>query len=411
MSGRREVFTSQGEFLAQRRRFNLVMSESNNTPPTSDALERTLSELLAAETVLDGRNGQRLQATVEKVVTDLIQDEQLKSRLMSETKVGFGMALGKFMAWKVWTEIEKSDKKRAASKSRLNSFTLRLPVQLLGAVKEAWPAVKAGFYERVGFNLAEPTLEPSDGPWCLEVRGGLLETRELPEEWFEPLLHFLVDQAPRMLTLATVKELVETAKASEPAIAEELERLRMPSTSVYRVLEGLLQEAVPIHEMEAILTAMILNWEGGADRHQLLSTVRLSLSPWICRSVQCRPGVLRALKVGRRIEEMFAESVRYLGSEQVFALEHQQRARVAVLLKQAVEKLGGVHQIVILTNHRIRQELRNLIRLEVPGVVVLSEAEIHKGFKVEVTAVVDFKEPPKESNTIRVSANDQVGLF
>lgn len=369
------------------------MSDSNHLPPGSDALERSLSEIMANEPILDGRNGRCFQEALEGVVEELTSDPQLPTKLLTETRVGFGMALGKFLAWKAWTEIEKADKKRAASRATQPSFTLRLPARQLEDVKAQWPTVCCGFFERVGLALPSLLLEPADDEWSLEMRGGLLESRRLPEDWFQPLLTFLVEQSPRMLTLSMVKDLMESVKGRDPAVAEELERLRMPVTTVYRVLEGLLQEAVPVHELETILTAVILQWEQGSDRQQLLSSVRAALSPWICRSVQVRPGVVRALRVGNRIEEAFAESVRYLGGEQVFALDPPRRAMIIVLLKQAVKQAGGPGQVVLLAANRIRQELRQMLVAEIPGIVVLGEDEIHRGFRVEVPAVVDLTEP------------------
>ena len=237
------------------------MSEQNNVPPTPEALARTLNEILASESVLDGRNGQHLQATVENVLGDLLHDTQLKTKLMSETKVGFGMALGKFLAWKVWTDVEKSDRKKAASRVKPIGLTLSIPQEFLTPVKERWSAIRAAYFERVGFQLAEPTLEISDGSWRLEIRGGLLEIRTLPEDWFEPLVQFLADHSPRLLTLSLVKQLIDEVKVAEPVVAEEMERLRMPVTTIYKILESLLSESIPIHEMETILTTVILNWE------------------------------------------------------------------------------------------------------------------------------------------------------
>ncbi|MCA9776261.1 MAG: FHIPEP family type III secretion protein [Candidatus Eremiobacteraeota bacterium] len=371
------------------------MSESNNSP--SDALQRTLGEILAAEPILEGRNSQQLQSTVESVLNDLVADPQLKAKLLSETRVGFGMSLGKFLAWKVWTDIEKADKRKSASKVRPDSITIRLPQTVLEQVKEGWPSIRAAFMERVGFSLSEPTLAPDahDG-WALEIRGGLLAREELPEQnWQEPLLEFLLNQAPNLLTLGLVKELVDEVRAESPVVAEELERLRIPMTTIYRVLDGLLEEGVSIREMETILTAIALAWDQGPDRSALLSAARTALSPWICRDLQAKPGVLRALRVGRRIEEMFIESIRYVGSEQLFALDLQQKAMVVVLIKQALAQLDQPGPLVLLTNNRLRKELHTILRAELPDLTVLSEPEIHRGCKLEILAVIDFKHPPR----------------
>ena len=371
------------------------MSESNNSP--SDALQRTLGEILAAEPILEGRNSQQLQSTVESVLNDLVADPQLKAKLLSETRVGFGMSLGKFLAWKVWTDIEKADKRKSAAKVRPDTITIRLPQVVLEQVKEGWPSIRAAFMDQVGFSLSEPTLVPDahDG-WALEIRGGLLAREELPvQHWQEPLLEFLLKQAPNLLTLGLVKELVDEVRAESPVVAEELERLRIPMTTIYRVLDGLLEEGVSIREMETILTAIALAWDQGPDRSALLSAARTALSPWICKKLQAKPGVLRALRVGRRIEEMFIESIRYVGSEQLFALDLQQKAMVVVLIKQALAQLDQPGPLVLLTNNRLRKELHTILRAELPDLTVLSEPEIHRGCKLEILAVIDFKHPPR----------------
>lgn len=368
------------------------MSEPNRT--SSDPLQRTLGEILASEPILEGRNGRQMRSAVESMLQDLMCDPQLKTKLQSETKVGFGMALGKFLAWKVWTEIEKADKRKGAKRVASNSLTLRLPKRVLEEVKAAWPQVRADFYEQVGFQLAEPTLAPEPGEvWILEVRGGLLASEVFPDEWHQPLVDFMVDLAPNFLTLGLVKELVDEVRAESPIVAEELERLRIPMTSIYRVLEGLLEEGIAVHEMETILTSIALAWEQGPDRASLLSAARTALSPWICKEVQARPGVVRAMRLGRRLEEMFIESVRYVGSDQFFALDIQQKAMVAVLVKEALSRLDEAGPLVLLTNPRIRKELYTILRAEVPELVVLSESEIHRGCKLEILAVVDMKLP------------------
>lgn len=371
-----------------------MADNNNNLPQSSDALDRTLNEILASELVLDGRNGQILQSTVEGVVSDLLSDSQFRNKLLGETKVGFGMALGKFLAWKAWTEIEKSDKRKAASKARPNTIVITMPQTHLSDVKRRWPSVKSAFKDRVGFALPEPTLERGDEHWTLGMRGGLIEQRKLDEDWFSPLVDFLVEHSPRLLSLGLVKQLVDGVRQTEPVIGEELERLRLPITIIYRVLESLLQEGVPIHEMETILTAIVLQWDQAPDRQQLLTAVRTALSPWICKSVQSRPGLLRGIRVGQRMEEMFADSLRYIGSEQVFALSSQQKALIVGLIKQAIEKLDTSEGLIIFTNHRIRSELRALLRKELPNIIVMSESEVHRGFQVEIRAVVDFKDAP-----------------
>lgn len=373
------------------------MSDSDHPPPSSEALERTLNELLAAETVLDGRNGRHFQSVVEQVVSGLTTEQQLAVKLQAETRMGFGMALGKFLAWRAWTEIEKSDKRRTSSKTGLDSFTLRVPAMHLEEVKRAWTGIKVKFQERVGFALVEPTLEPSEEGWTLERRGGLLEARELPEDWEQPLLQLLVDQAPNMLTLSMVKELIEQVKRDEPAIADEIERFRLPVTTPYRVLRSLLEESVPIHEVETILTALILQMENGQDRQQLLSSARLALSPWICKKIQYRPGVVKVLRVGQKIEDAMLESIRYSGSEYFFSLEPRRKAEITFLLKQALLRSGGPECVALLTDPRIRQEVSSMLRAELPGTVVLTSCEVHRGFKLETVAVVDLTQTENEA--------------
>jgi len=369
------------------------MSDNNNLPPSSDALQRTLGEILASESVLEGRNGRQLQTTVEEVVGDLLHDSQLKAKLLGETKVGFGMALGKFLAWKVWTEIEKSDHRKAAARSDRTNLVLKVPEELIPEVKARWPGIRSEFQERVGFSIAEPTLEPSLGDWALELRGGLLEQCYLSHDWFQPLVNFLVGQAPQLLTLSMVKQMVDKVKAEEPVVGEELERLRMPITTVYRILESLLEEGVPIREMEVILTALVLNWEQGPDRVQLVSAARKALSPWMCRTLQSSPGTLRALKLGRRIEDMFADSGRWMGSEQVFLLDPAQKGLILALIKSAYTRVAPGGPVVLLAASRLRREIWSLIRTDLPDLVVLSECEIHRGFRIDLVGVVDITEP------------------
>lgn len=367
------------------------MSDKDNRPPKEDTLERTLQELFAADGVLDGKNGRHFQSVVEELLAGLTCDQQLTTKLMAETRMGFGMALGKFLAWRTWTEIEKSDKQKSSSKVQDPVFTLRTPSEHLGAVKSAWPSITTSFYRRVGFFPPEFFLEPyEDDGWALEKRGGLLEVRRFSEDWEQSLLQFLVDHAPSMLSLGLVKEMVEKIKLSDPVIAEEVERLRLPVTTPFRVLRALLEDGIAVHELETILTAVILQVEQGADRAQLLSAVRAALSPWICKGLQSAPGVLRVIRLGPKIEEIVAESVRYFGVDPVYALDHGHRTKIAWLLRRVVEDWGDSRPLVLLTDLRTRQEFATTVRAEGLGLTVLTASEIPNGFKIEIVAVVDF---------------------
>jgi flagellar biosynthesis component FlhA len=100
-----------------------------------------------------------------------------------------------------------------------------------------------------------------------------------------------------------------------------------------------------------------------------------------------------------------------MGSEQIFTLEPKQKALVAALVKSALQQMGEQHNLVLLTNHRLRQEVRSLLRRELPQLMVMSENEIHRGFRVEILAIVDIKEQPPATATLSAELEQGVSLF
>jgi flagellar biosynthesis protein FlhA len=191
-----------------------------------------------------------------------------------------------------------------------------------------------------------------------------------------------------------VKELIESAKRTSPAVVEELVPGKMGLGEIQCVLRNLLREGVSIRNMPAILEVLADNVARTKDVDTLSELVRQRLGRALCEKFTDSQGRLYAVTLDPEIENRIATAVGGGGTEVdagSVSPAYLQRLmeRVGDAIAQATR---GGHDVVLLVRSSVRRFLNELVRSSLPKVSVLSYNEVVPARSVETAAVVRLED-------------------
>lgn len=197
-----------------------------------------------------------------------------------------------------------------------------------------------------------------------------------------------------LLSRDDVKDLIETARKTSPAVVEELVPDKMSYGEIQRTLRNLLREGVSIRNMPAILEVLADNVARTKDVDTLTELVRQRLGRALCEQYTDSTGVLHAVTLDPEIENRIATAVGGGGSEVSTdavspAYLQDLMERVGDAISQATR---GGHEVVVLVRSSVRRFLNELIRSSLPKVSVLSYNEVVPARSVETEAVVRMED-------------------
>ncbi|MCL4132992.1 UNVERIFIED_CONTAM: hypothetical protein GTU68_004466 [Idotea baltica] len=191
-----------------------------------------------------------------------------------------------------------------------------------------------------------------------------------------------------------VKELIETAKKTSPAVVEELVPDKMSYGEIQQILRNLLRECVSIRNMPAILEVLADNASRTKDVETLTELVRQRLGRALCEKHTDPDGTLHAVTLDPDIENRIATAVGGGG------VDVDAGSVSPAYLQTLMERLGeaisqatrGGHDVVVLVRSSVRRFLNELIRSSLPKVSVLSYNEVVPARSVETAAVVRMED-------------------
>ena len=95
------------------------------------------------------------------------------------------------------------------------------------------------------------------------------------------LSEIINEYAASLLSIQQVRQLLDAAKQSDPAIVEEMAAIPVSLTELHKVLAGLLDEGVPIRDFVRIVEAVTNQARSSKDPELLLEAARRALGPAI----------------------------------------------------------------------------------------------------------------------------------
>jgi flagellar biosynthesis protein FlhA len=252
-----------------------------------------------------------------------------------------------------------------------------------------------------GVGQAPPgtVLAIGDGLQALPGRAGVEPVFGLAGKWVPAELHYqaelsgatVVDRASviithlaeivrqnasRLLGREDVRALTEMVKRTHPVVVEELTPALLGLGQIQKVLQGLLDENVPIRDLVRIFEALSLRAKISTDHDGLVEAARAALGPAIAAQYAAS-GTLTVITLDPMFEQSLLESLRPSESGAFLAIDAM-RAETLVSeagrLTEAAEQQGVT--AVLACSPQLRPPLVRLLKAGSRRVQVLSYSEI-----------------------------------
>jgi len=194
--------------------------------------------------------------------------------------------------------------------------------------------------------------------------------------------------ASEILGRQETQNLVDSIKQSNASVVEELLPDLLSIGDIQKVLANLLKERISIRDMVTILEVLADYAKMTKDTEILTEYVRHALSRQITKQ-NVQNNILPAVTLDPATENIIASAVQRNDHGSYVSLEPNNMQRLINSLNSELPKLTNLgYQPIVLTSPAVRLYFRKLIERSIPGVVVLSHAEIQPDVEIQVLGVV-----------------------
>ncbi|MFH5880084.1 flagellar biosynthesis protein FlhA [Arthrobacter sp. NA-172] len=199
--------------------------------------------------------------------------------------------------------------------------------------------------------------------------------------------------AARLLTREDVRVLTEGVRKQSPAAVEELIPGLMSLAEVQRVLQGLLEEQVPINDLPRIYEALALRAKVSTEPEALIETARQSLGPALAAKF-LDGTVLNVIMIDPLLEQSMLEDMRPGEGGTQIVMSQARLDAVLTSVKASVESAAAAgRQAVLVCAPALRPAVRRLVAAPDGGVPVLSYREVTSvNLQIETVGVVRHAE-------------------
>ncbi|WP_420177651.1 flagellar biosynthesis protein FlhA [Kerstersia gyiorum] len=202
--------------------------------------------------------------------------------------------------------------------------------------------------------------------------------------------HLLHRHGAALLGSQEVQELLDRINREAPKLAGDLVPKVVSLNLLRQVLQGLLEEEVPIRDMRTILDTLA-EWvprlaaqPGGADAGTLLAHVRQALGRMLVQQWFGNTTDLRVIGLESRLERVLTQALSTSGALEPGLADTLLREAQQAVVRQ--EDNGDAP--VLLVSSALRASLSRFLRSHIPQIVVLANNEIPGDHRVQVTSLI-----------------------
>jgi flagellar biosynthesis protein FlhA len=203
------------------------------------------------------------------------------------------------------------------------------------------------------------------------------------------LTEVIKSHAAELMSRQELESLLETVKEKSPSIVQEVVGGTLKAGDVQKVLQVLLEERVPIRDMETILETLG-DWGARTQDLEVLGEyARNALARTICAQYRDEDGRLRCITLEPGLEDTINRHIERSDRGSFLTLPPTLASQIVNAISQQLQKvleLGGFP--VILCSPQIRLSLRRLLVPSIPNIVVLAYNEIVQGVQIESVGMV-----------------------
>jgi flagellar biosynthesis protein FlhA len=181
--------------------------------------------------------------------------------------------------------------------------------------------------------------------------------------------------AARLLSREDVRVLTESVKEESPSAVEELIPNLLSLAEVQRVLQGLLEEEVPINDLARIYEALTLRAKISTDPEGLIEAARRALGP-VPAIRHVDGGRLNVIMIEPGLEQTMLEGLRPSeNGSQILMDANRIEAILGSLQQSTVAAQDEGRSVVLVCAPLIRPAVRRLVSARTNGLPVLSYQE------------------------------------
>lgn len=236
-----------------------------------------------------------------------------------------------------------------------------------------------------------PTKEPAFGLDALWISKVLKDEAELagytvvdlPTVMATHITEVIRTHAHELLGRQEADALIENLKKQYPKVVDDLIPNTLALGAVVRVLQGLLREQVSIRDLRTIFETLSDEAQRTKDTDLLIEAVRKALSRRITRKYMNEDGVLQVITMGRRLEELVANSLLQTEQGVQLVMDPQSANEMITNIAQTIERHPEIAgQPILLTSPTARRHIYKLTSRFIPQLIVLSHSEISADAKI-----------------------------
>ena len=194
--------------------------------------------------------------------------------------------------------------------------------------------------------------------------------------------------ADEILGRQETQNLIDNAKKTNQSLVDEVVPDLMGVGDIEKVLANLLRERVSIRDMATILEVLADYAQATKDTEILTEYVRHALSRQITQQYT-QNNQLTCITIDPAIENRIAGAVQRTERGSYVSMDPDTMQKILASLGKELQKLTDMgYQPIALTSPTVRVYFRKLVERSVPGIIVLSHAEIEQSVEIQIIGVV-----------------------
>ncbi|MDY6272301.1 MAG: flagellar biosynthesis protein FlhA [Selenomonadaceae bacterium] len=202
------------------------------------------------------------------------------------------------------------------------------------------------------------------------------------------LTEVIKSHAAEILGRQEAQNLVDNLKKTNKALVEEVVPDLLTVGEVQKVLQNLLAERISIRDMETIFEVLSDYARATKDTEILTEYVRHAMARQITQA-NVQNGQLPCVTLDPALENRIAGGVQRTDRGSYVSLDPDSMKKLIDSLNNELQKLANMgYQSIVLTSPAVRLYFRKLVERSVPGIIVLSQAEIEQSVEIQILGVV-----------------------
>ena len=202
------------------------------------------------------------------------------------------------------------------------------------------------------------------------------------------LTEVIKQHAAEILGRQETQNLIDNLSKTHQSLVEEVIPELMGVGEIQKVLANLLRERISIRDMATILEVLADYAKATKDTEILTEYVRHAMARQITQQVT-QDNTLPCVTLDPALENRIAAGVQRTDHGSFVSMDPDSMRRLVQSLNVELEKLTNMgYQAIVLTSPAIRLYFRKLVERSVPGLIVVSHAEIDQSIEIQILGVV-----------------------